>query len=188
MSEYTVPAIIRFMQYPWKNCLDVGSGPQSVLGHDRKVYTLDFLPGVDFVGDFLQTEFSEPFGAIWCSHVLEHQPNPGLFLQRIRRYVVPDGVVAITVPPWRDKLVGGHLHLWNEGHLLYNMILAGFDCSQARVGVYGYSISVIVRRKDIDFSALPTLKMDKGDIEILAPFFPFPATQGCNGKVGDINW
>lgn len=166
--------------YPWKSCLDIGSGPETFIEGAK---TCDLGPS-DFRGDYLSFEF-EPFDAIWCCHTLEHTRNPGLFLEKIRRDVKPGGVVAITVPPYRHEVAGGHIHLGNEFHLIYNMVLAGFNCAKARVGVYAYNISVIVQREDTD---LPNLAMDEGDIARLARFFPWRIEQGMDGRLGSVSW
>ena len=175
----------RFLKYDLGRCLDIGCGQLPIFRHRENVWTCDLQPPAYFVGDYLSLKFTEQFDSIWCSHVLEHQRNPGLFLEKIRNDVRPGGVVAITVPPYRTELVGGHIHLGNAGHLLYNMILAGFDCSKARVGVYGYNISVIVQRVD---AVLPELSMDVGDIELLKQFFPFEVEQGMDGDFESHNW
>jgi SAM-dependent methyltransferase len=174
-------ALERFLEYPLGRCLDIGAGGPSVVG---KAFTCDLKPPADFVGDYLDLK-CEPFDSIWCCHVLEHQRNPGLFLDKIRRDLKPGGVLAITVPPYRDKMAGGHLFLGNEWHLVYSMVLAGFDCSKARIGVYGYNISVILQRIDAE---LPRLCMDDGDELALAKFFPFAVQRGGNGAVGSLNW
>ncbi|HSH29766.1 MAG TPA: hypothetical protein VK971_07660, partial [Thiohalobacter sp.] len=114
-----------------------------------------------------------------------HQVDPGAFLRRMYRDLKPGGVLAVTVPPLKHEIVGGHVTLWNAGLLLYQLIMAGFDCSQARVGTYGYNISVIVERQGFN---MPDLKHDCGDIETLAPYFPLPVWQGFDGRVGDIGW
>lgn len=169
------------MQYKWERCLDIGCGPEPYI---ERAETCDLTHKATYQGDYLSFEF-EPFDAIWCSHTLEHTRNPGLFLDKIRRDVKPGGVVAITVPPYRTEMAGGHIHLGNEFHLVYNMVLAGFDCSRARVGLYGYNISVIVKRVDAE---LPPLTMDKGDVKRLAPFFPWPVKDGGDGRLGPVNW
>lgn len=131
--------------------------------------------------------FGEAFDGIWCAHVLEHQMNIGAFLENLRHDLRPGGVLAITVPPLKHEIVGGHVSLWNEGLLIYNLVLAGFDCRDAQVGVYGYNISVIVDRVD---AKLPPLKHDRGDIEALAELFPHSlhVYQGFPGNFGSIGW
>ena len=125
------------------------------------------------------------YDGIWCSHVLEHMPDVGLFLRKVRSELKEGGLLAITVPPMKHEIVGGHTSFWNEGLLLYRLILAGFDCSQARVGRYGYNISVLVRKREYD---MPELEHDNGDIERLSRYFPFNARQGFDGRTGNINW
>jgi len=148
------------------------------------VTTISLRLPADVVADYMDHRFS-PVDGIWASHVLEHMPNVGLFLEKCFHDLRDDGVLAITVPPAKHEIVGGHVSLWNEGLLLYRLILAGFDCSQASVGVYGYNISAIVRKKRAES---PDLSMDVGDIEMLARFFPIPVYQGFNGQLGNINW
>jgi len=102
------------------------------------------------------------------------------------------GLLVITVPPFKHNIVGGHLTAWNAGLLLYNLVLAGFDCSRAKVLSYGYNISVMVECPTdfvtIAINDLP-LKYDCGDIEIIAPYMP----EGCrkqsfNGEIKELNW
>ena len=138
--------------------------------------------------------YHEGFDIVWASHVLEHQRNPGAFLTNCRNALKPGGYLAVTVPPLKHEIVGGHLTLWNAGLLLYNLILAGFDCSQARVKTYGYNITVIVPRlsnnaEELDMTRkLATLSYDHGDIELLKEYFPLPVTQGFNGQIEEVNW
>lgn len=79
-------------------------------------------------------------------------------------------MLAITVPPLKNTIVGGHVSIWNAGLILYRLILAGFDCSEASVYRYGYNISVIVRKKTIH--VLDKITYDKGDIRRLSPYWP----------------
>jgi SAM-dependent methyltransferase len=126
-----------------------------------------------------------PSDAIWCCHVLEHQRNVGAFLEKCYRDLRLGGWLAITVPPMKPEIVGGHLTLWNAGLLLYNLILAGFDCREASVKTYDYNVSVIVRKSP---AFIPELKMDFGDIEALAHCFPVPVCNSFDGNIGSVNW
>ena len=116
---------------------------------------------------------------------MEHQLNVNHFLKKIFSCLKDDGILAITVPPLKEEIVGGHVSLWNAGLLLYNLILAGFNCKDASVKSYGYNISVIVKKKK---AKLPNLKFDNGDIRDLAEFFPFNATEGFDGQIQEWNW
>lgn len=125
------------------------------------------------------------FDLVWCSHVLEHLPDVGSGLATMVDVLGPDGILAITVPPMKPEIVGGHLSLWNLGLLAYRLILAGFDCSQAGFGAYGYNLSAIVRADElIDRRVLDELTHDHGDIERLAAYFPqeWRVKQGFNGS------
>lgn len=168
------------------NILDVGSGSGEHADILRtvgfNVITCDLVDGEDY----LETAYgAEQFDAIWCSHVLEHALDVHQFLRKLHYELKDGGLLAITVPPAKHAIVGGHVSLWNEGLLCYRLILAGFDCSQAMVGVYGYNISVIVEKTRME---LPGLAMDNGDIERLADYFPVPMAQNTPGIFGDVRW
>ena len=183
-------AFNRFCHAVKGKALDIGSGPGEHVRAMRAVGIdasgVDVYHPADYRADYMDLEFpAGEFDGIWCNHTLEHQLNVNAFLKKVRHDVKPGGLVSMTVPPLGHRIVGGHVTLWNEGLLLYNMIVAGFDCREAVVGVYGPNISVLVRRKDAN---LPALYYDKGDIELLAPFFPMAVSQGFEGRTGPINW
>lgn len=169
--------------------LDVGSGTGEwaqvfrLIGKD--VRTISLIPPADYVCDYLDAD-TEGVDLIWACHVLEHQRNVGLFLDKCYSDLNEGGILAVTVPPAKANIVGGHVCLWNPGLLLYNLILSGFDCSKAMVKQYGYNISVIVRKEgSVDKNGII---MDAGDIEKLASYFPFAAVHGFNGNLEEINW
>ena len=96
-----------------------------------------------------------------------------------------NGILAITVPPLKHEIVGGHLTLWNAGLLLYNLVFAGLDCKNASIYSYGYNVSVIVRRqlrKEVKIS------YDSGDITEFKEYLPEFCHEGFNGKVKKWNW
>lgn len=189
---YADQALARLLEMPnIRTVLDIGCGNQEHANRLRdagkQVTTVALSEPADVQWDYLGIEFLEPFDAIWASHVLEHSPNPGLFLNKCFDDLRRGGALVVTVPPAKHNLVGGHVSLWNEGILLYHLILAGFDCRQARVGVYDYNISVIVSKPDFPVQ-LPPIAMDTGDIERLAEFFPCPVHQNMDGRLGSIHW
>ena len=132
--------------------------------------------------------FNNTYDAIWCSHILEHQVNPNIFLKKIKSLLKKDGYFGIVVPPRKPFIVGGHVTLWNAGLLLYNLVLAGFDCSkECYIKQYDYNIGIIIRNVDIE--SLPEdLSMDKGDIEKLSKYFPFEVGHNFNGDIMIFNW
>lgn len=164
--------------------LDVGCGKSQVHAKAFKeagvqTFTCDFFENADFKGAFRDITFPFNYHAIWCSHCLEHQTDVGAFLRKAHSILTDDGLFCVTVPPAKHEIVGGHLTIWNLGLLYYNLILAGFDCSEAVHKTYGYNISVVVRKRSFE---LPKLNYDTGDIELLAPYFPFPVEQGFDGN------
>lgn len=133
--------------------------------------------------DFQTFKFNEKFDCIWASHVLEHQVNILQFLDKLKELLVDNGILAVTVPPNKSEIVGGHVTTWSPGLLLYNLIIAGFDCSQAFIFKYGYNITVILRKKIIE---LPELDRDNGDIDRLARFFPVTVNEGFDGSMDEL--
>lgn len=129
-------------------------------------------------GDFLEMKLERQFDLVWVSHVLEHQENIGLFLRKVVEATKPEGLIAITVPPRKPYIVSGHVNLFNPGLLVYRLVLAGIDCSLAKVFQQDGNISIIVPRSKRN---LPQLNYDVGDLELLSEFFPFPTDEAFNG-------
>jgi 2-dehydro-3-deoxyphosphooctonate aldolase (KDO 8-P synthase) len=137
------------------------------------------------IGDFNELNFTEKYDAIWCSHILEHQLNPNLFLKKVCGLLNEGGYLGIVVPPRKPYIVDGHVSLWNAGLVLYHLILAGFDCSEyCRVKQYDYNIGIIIKKKSI--IDMPKLAYDTGDIERLKDFFPFEVKKGFNGDIFEL--
>jgi hypothetical protein len=174
--------------------LDIGPGKGEAMKAfqeaGKEVYAVDNKPQISNVRlmDFNYPNFvgwSNQFDLVWCSHVLEHQRNVDNFLTQIYRITKMDGWVAITVPPAKPEIVGGHVSMWNAGLLVYNMVLTGFDCSGAMIKTYDYNCSVIVQKKQ---AILPDLQFAQGDIERLKPFLPDFFCHGVNGEIESWNW
>lgn len=49
-------------------------------------------------GDWMGMDYGQPFDAIYCSHVIEHIPNPREWMTRFRQVLAPGGVVCLSVP------------------------------------------------------------------------------------------
>lgn len=176
-------ALKKLLTFPVSEILDIGAGE----GRHAQIFRAQGINVTEIHykdGDYLDRQVPST-ECIWASHVLEHCPNPGLFLRKCFHDLKDEGILAVTVPPLKHEIVGGHVTLWNAGLLLYQLILAGFNCVNASVKTYGYNISVIVRKRPFN---LPKLKMDFGDIETLAPYFPMLVYNGFNGEIQEINW
>ena len=188
-------------EYEFNTVLDIGSGSgvhkKVFEEHGKAVTAVDFGTSVYFQApsyqrsqqvvrvDYLEHEFADKFDLVWASHVLEHQVNPNLFLRKIFDDLDDGGLLAITVPPLKHEIVGGHVTLWNAGLLLYQLVLAGFNCKNPRIKTYGYNVSVILEKQPI---SLPVLDNDSGDITRLRKFLPSFATEGFNGQIKEFNW
>ena len=190
-----------------KRVLDVGCGAgdqakymadagKQVVGIDLvcKPNSYDPLNGgriLTVKGDYLaeETIFAEQFDAIWCSHMLEHVFDPQAALRKMLGNLKDGGLLAITVPPAKHSIVGGHFTLWNAGLLLYHLVLAGFNCSQARVKQYDYNISVLVRKSELPSIAIP--EDSNYPVALLKDFFPsgIDWEHGIfNGDIKNLNW
>lgn len=161
------------------HCVDFGVSVYA--RNSTAIGVLDELPSVRrSVGDFMTMRIEETYDLVWCSHVLEHQPNANLFLRRCLSLIKDEGWLAITVPPLKHFIVGGHVSLWNAGLVLYQLVMAGNDCSEAIVMNYDYNVTIIVRRRPIK---VPHLDYDSGDINRLASFFPPNCTENFDGRM-----
>jgi SAM-dependent methyltransferase len=188
-------AVKLLKEYKFETILDIGSGKGEATALfnlcGKYVTAIDPLFKPHFAHEYLKETFetvdlkNRRFECIWACHVLEHVRNPGLFLDKCFLHLADNGVFVVTVPPRKDNLVGGHLTLWTCGILLYNLVLAGFDCSQAAVKQYEYNISVIVRKK---LRKNIVLKSGNGDLETLTKYFPFPVRQDVLAHNLNINW
>lgn len=110
------------------------------------------------------------YDGIWCAHTLEHIPNVHEFLQCMRLRLKSHAPLAIVVPNDRnDVLVDGHLSFWTPAHLIYNLVIAGFNCKDAEYYTQDRDIGLLVRRVDT-----PDLELafDTGDLERLQKCFP----------------
>lgn len=188
--------------YDFQTILDVGSGAgehsKVLANYGKTVTSIDFgrsvyalqansIPGTinNIKGDFYEITFKTLFDCVWASHVLEHQPNPGIFIKRCMQLTKPNGIICITVPPLKHNVVGGHLTLWNAGILLYNLVFNGLDCKDASILTNGSNITVIVKnipRGEVD------LDWDKGDIKALKQFFPDFVEEPFDGRIESYNW
>jgi SAM-dependent methyltransferase len=178
-------ALRHCLQLAAVDVLDVGSGGGhhaaafaasganvTCVDYGTSIYAQESTPtgGVTVVNvDFAQWAPDRQYDLVWASHVLEHQRNPGHFIDRLIACCKPEGRICIIVPTPHRRLWGGHVTLWTPGLLAYNIALAGVDLSDATLE-YGYRETWIVfnpRR-----IVLPFLTYDSGDLDLLAPYLP----------------
>jgi SAM-dependent methyltransferase len=183
--------------YEFETVLDIGSGAGEhkrffeFLG--KKVFSVDIVKSADYVGDFLEIELDKKFDVVWCSHVLEHQRNIGIFLDKIFDVLADDGILAISVPIHpRERLISGHLSSWSIPLLCYNLIMAGFNCRDAKIFSL-FELSLIVRKDLAQHKELRKSSAHGADagyeFQDIAEYFPFKPNQGTEIKgTGEINW
>lgn len=186
-------------EHKFTTVLDIGSGggeqADIFVRSGKQVTAVDYGESCYFkerpkayitrIGDFNKMYFDTQFDCVWASHVLEHQLDVQEFLTKIHSVLREGGTLAITVPPLKHDIVGGHVSLWNAGLLLYRLVLAGFDCSNVSVLSYGYNISVVVKKKTIN---VPELVYDKGDVDKISRYLPGGLKEGFNGDIYRLNW
>jgi len=201
LSGHALQKLIK--DYNFQTVIDIGSGAgdhaKILHKYQKKVTALDFGTSIyaqkkgnnydeieHIEVDFFAYQPSHKFDCVWASHVLEHQGNPGMFINRCTQLVKENGILAITVPPMEQRVLGGHLTNWNAGLLIYNLVLNGIDCSECSIMSYGYNISVIVsnrKRPSVD------LTYDNGDITRLLQYFPeCIKTEPFDGRIRNWNW
>lgn len=196
--------------YEFNKVLDVGAG---ALSHSKifsekgkDVTAVDFGNSVYYgstkneihsnisriIGDFNQIRFDAEYDLVWVSHVLEHQLDVNDFLKKIISAAKDGGIIAITVPPLKHQIVGGHVSLWNAGLILYRLVICGVNCKNASILSYGYNISVIVRK---DLIEVDDLQYDAGDLRRIKKYLPDGLDFLSNaiddpfdGNISRLNW
>jgi SAM-dependent methyltransferase len=129
---------------------------------------------------------SGTFDLVWMSHVLEHTQNVGLFLAKARGLLDDRGWLCVLVPPYKPEVVGGHVSAgWNLGHLMYNLLLSGYDIRNGHFITHGYNVAAFVQKSA---RPLPPLRMDIGDIEATKELWPMEVAQGFDGNLDRVNW
>lgn len=175
----------------FKTVLDIGAGAgehsRFLQLYDKETFSVDLHKSADYVGDFMTCNIDRKFDVVWCSHVLEHQRNIGAFLEKIYAVLEDDGLLAISVPVHpRERLISGHITSWNAGLLIYNLVLAGFDCREASF-IQTFDLSLIVRKRPASGGDVLS-SAGYAPLEELAHYFPFPVTTGANAEVRSLNW
>lgn len=188
--------------YKFNNILDIGSrnGTSarlfSFLG--KNVTTIEMSEDfeADYVGDYLDVSFPQKFDAIWCSHVLEHQRNIGTFLDKIYQDLKEDGILAITVPSSLCPLMIGHPNIFTPLHLVYHLVLAGFDCRNVRIKYYDWQFTILLEKKSNNIKSISlasTHYLDSTSIalvENLLNYFPLDIPENGHiwGEIESLNW
>jgi len=181
-------------EYRFQTVLDIGCGTgytlHTLAASGRHVTGVDILPGTQVIlppdgtsvsyiqHDFWDFNIDERFDAVVSSHFIEHMADTESFIRKYFSFLKDDGVFCLIWPPLKHTIVGGHVHVFNMGLMLYNLVRLGVDCRGVDMLRCGYSQAIVGRLRRFK---IPVLKNDEGDIETLAPYFPFPARQNFDG-------
>ena len=177
-------------EYSFSNLLEIGPGDgthnklikESYHGDITTIDIVDDIFVPDIKADYQEHIFEKKFDAIWCSHVLEHVMNPFEFLKKLYNDLEDGGYLFLTVPPLKHNIVVGHYSLWNAALLLIHLIHAGFDCRSARVGTYGYNVSVIIQKDS-------SITIDRDDVyKYLPPKIVLNDYKHFDGRILNIEW
>jgi len=190
------------IDYEFNHVLDIGSrnGTSarlfSFLG--KNVTTIEMSEDfeADYVGDYLEVSFPQQFDAIWCSHVLEHQRNIGTFLDKIYQDLKEGGILAITVPSSLCPLMIGHPNIFTPLHLVYHLVLAGFDCQNVRIKYYDWQFTILLEKKSNNIKSISLASTHYLDstlialVENLLNYFPLDIPENGHiwGEVESLNW
>jgi len=89
----------------------------------------------------------ESFDAGWSHHCLEHARDAIGWLHEWGRVIKPGGFLCVGVPPYRERVLAGHItNGWNGAQLVYLLVLAGWDCSTVNLWQYGNTLFAIAAR------------------------------------------
>lgn len=198
-GEYSIKKISENLKFD--TVLDIGSGEgiQKRFFEDlgKRVSTCDYgfvdaahcdsiKNNYDYIGNFIDVEINKKFDFVFSSHVLEHQRNVGIFLEKKIHCCEPNGYICTIVPIRKPFITGGHCTLWNPGLLLYNFVLCGIDCSECYLEQRDYDICLVIKNKKFDIKS-HDLTFDRGDVDKLSQYFPFELTEPFNGDIMYIN-
>jgi glycosyltransferase involved in cell wall biosynthesis/2-polyprenyl-3-methyl-5-hydroxy-6-metoxy-1,4-benzoquinol methylase len=81
----------------------------------------ELLDNIKFITGDEDSLPDKKYDVLFLGEILEHQPDPKVFLEKLEKYLKADGVVIISVPHglWEDER---HAHLWNfERQDLYEL-------------------------------------------------------------------
>jgi len=174
--------------YSFETVLDIGSGTgehaRFLRLFGKRVCTCNLFPPADWVGDFLDAPIEKSFDVIWCSHMLEHQRNPGLVLDKIYQLLKEDGIFALSLPHHPPpRLVPGHLSTWSLALACQHLVQAGFDCREISA-LSSYELSLIVRKSKEG----PKIAKTEPAWPEIEKYLPSVLEVGADLEISSLNW
>ncbi|MFW6122195.1 MAG: hypothetical protein ACOC80_15035, partial [Petrotogales bacterium] len=119
------------------------------------------------------------YQSVITSHVIEHCANTEIFVKTLFNTIEEESNFCIIWPKPKFSIVGGHVHIFNPGLVLYNLIRCGIDCRKVHIIHNGYSYAVMGVYKRFD---LPNLTYDKHELLRLSKWFPCKVSHNFNGN------
>ena len=122
----------------FKTALDIGSGDgvhTSIMrDFGLEVFQVDkYSAKAEYKEDFLNCQFEKKFDVVFCSHVIEHQRNVGVFLDKIFDSLNDNGLLLISAPKHdAENLIEGHLNCFFTSYFIQHLVHAGFDCRSGK--------------------------------------------------------
>lgn len=112
---------------------------------------------------------------------MHRQRNLGIYLDRAYDLLSSGGVCIVLCPAYTNNVGSGNTNsLWNAGYIIYNLIMAGFDCKYSKISTF---------ENEIQLSASKTHRRAKSfSISECVDYFPFDVYQHFNGNVKELNW
>lgn len=87
--------------------------------------------------------------SLWASYCLEHVDDPLSTLREWRRVLCPNGILAVSVPPFKTEVVGRHVFTgWSVGQLMLTLFRTGFDVRDGAYATHHYNVFAVVRRAE----------------------------------------
>ena len=172
--------LAQFLVKSGKNVMDLDIKKQHNFSHPRYTFKKSNILNPDFMME------AHTFDVVIASHVMEHIPDTGTFLS-LCHYMTTKYFIVL-VPPFKHNIVGGHIHVFNLGLLMYNLAVANFDVVNGKFKKQGYNIIGIV--EPIKNPEHVPLVHDTGDIEMLVKHGRLPDffEQNIDGDFSSYNW
>lgn len=154
---------LRILPSDFQTVLDLGAGAgvhskwfldngRTPVAADRYGEAFEFRDEIEFIQkDLEDMDSSRKFDAIFCSHVVEHFPDPAHSIGRMREMINPGGYIFVVVPPYIPVVVNHHWHTgWNCTQLAMLLAACGFDCSQSTFMEMGLNVCGWGRKVEIE--------------------------------------
>lgn len=200
--------LLRATEYlRFSSVLDMGAGAASVYfamagkqttalrPHARLTSGLLDALGVERVNaDFSTLPESRLYDGLWMADALEHTLDAGAMLRKAARLLTPNGWLMAVVPPYSPEVDLGHLSTgWNLGHLIYALLVAGFNVKYGHFVRHGGSLCGFVQKGNELVRAMPAAGDDSRGRACftepgLSTLWPMPVRKGFNGDLEQVNW